>query len=420
MLEVDPARLAQVLSNLLNNAAKYTPEGGQIELTAALTGSDVVINVKDNGIGIAPELLPKLFDLFVQADQTLSRSRGGLGIGLTVVRSLVEMHEGTVSAHSEGPGKGSEFTIRIPLAESSAVAVGKAEAPPDGPDRDLAPPAHSRGRRQSPKRGQPRETAHRSRARRSILPIDGRQALEMARIHHPDVILLDIGLPVMDGYEVARLLPPRSCLIQDRPGRHDRLRQGRRQAALTARGFQRTPRQAGRSRRPCTPPRAHRDARPVLIDPATLNSLESWSPRVSARPGPRLADARAAWRGPAHPRMARKMTQVAQPRTTLLRAKRAKNAVAQPPATLRALTAIRTRLAVHRFSSKARSQTQGYLHILRYPNLFSSRNNLQIPATYSVMHLSCRHSEPPDPTECPTNYQPPSHMTRRMRACMMP
>ena len=105
MLEVDPARLAQVLTNLLNNAAKYTPEGGRIELTVGEAGSDVLIKVADNGIGIAPELLPKIFDLFVQADQTLSRSRGGLGIGLTVVRSLVEMHEGSVTCQSDGPGK---------------------------------------------------------------------------------------------------------------------------------------------------------------------------------------------------------------------------------------------------------------------------------------------------------------------------
>ena len=96
VLEVDPARMAQVLNNLLNNAAKYTPEGGLIQFSAGLEGPDVVIKLVDNGIGIAPELLPKMFDLFTQADQTLSRSRGGLGIGLTVVRSLVEMHEGTV------------------------------------------------------------------------------------------------------------------------------------------------------------------------------------------------------------------------------------------------------------------------------------------------------------------------------------
>ena len=125
MLEVDPARMAQVLTNLLNNAAKYTPEGGRIDLTVKeAEGPTCSSRSSDNGIGIAPELLPKIFDLFVQADQTLSRSRGGLGIGLTVVRSLVEMHQGTVTVHSEGPGKGSEFTIRSsPRAEPPATAA---------------------------------------------------------------------------------------------------------------------------------------------------------------------------------------------------------------------------------------------------------------------------------------------------------
>ncbi len=115
ILDVDPPRMAQVLSNLLNNAAKYTDEGGQIALTAQQIDNQVIIRVRDNGIGISPELLPEVFDLFTQGDQTLSRSRGGLGIGLTLVRSLVEMHDGRVTAHSDGPGLGSEFEVRLPL-----------------------------------------------------------------------------------------------------------------------------------------------------------------------------------------------------------------------------------------------------------------------------------------------------------------
>ncbi len=115
ILEMDPPRMAQVLSNLLNNAAKYTDEGGQIALIAQQIESQVIIRVRDNGIGISPELLPEIFDLFTQGDQTLSRSRGGLGIGLTLVRSLVEMHDGRVTAHSDGPGQGSEFEVRLPL-----------------------------------------------------------------------------------------------------------------------------------------------------------------------------------------------------------------------------------------------------------------------------------------------------------------
>ncbi len=114
-LDVDPARLAQVLSNLLNNAAKYTDPEGRIALAAEVHGEQIAIRVRDNGIGIAPELLPNVFDLFTQADRTLSRSRGGLGIGLTLVRSLVELHGGRVTASSKGLGHGSEFTIRLPL-----------------------------------------------------------------------------------------------------------------------------------------------------------------------------------------------------------------------------------------------------------------------------------------------------------------
>ena len=121
IVEVDPARLAQVLSNLLNNAAKYTDEGGQISLSAETAGDEVIIRVRDNGIGIPTDLLSRVFDLFTQADRTLSRSRGGLGIGLTLVRSLVELHGGRVTALSGGLGQGSEFMVRLPRASSSAV-----------------------------------------------------------------------------------------------------------------------------------------------------------------------------------------------------------------------------------------------------------------------------------------------------------
>ncbi len=204
VLEVDSARLAQVLSNLLNNAAKYTEEGGRIELSAGKSGSDVLIKVVDNGIGIAQELLPKLFDLFVQADQTLSRSRGGLGIGLTVVRSLVEMHKGSVSASSAGPGKGSEFSIRIPIPKRSVAAPGQTrknepEQTRNLPRRRILVVDDNLRNAASLEKllialGQEVYTAH-----------DGQRALEMARSHPLDVILLDIGLPVMDGYEVARV-----------------------------------------------------------------------------------------------------------------------------------------------------------------------------------------------------------------------
>ena len=125
LLDGDPTRLEQVLSNLLNNAAKYTDEGGQISLSAGIESGEVVLRVRDTGIGIEPEMQPRVFELFAQVDASIHRSRGGLGIGLTLVRSLVEMHGGSVSASSGGPGTGSEFTVRIPPRRSRADGLMK-------------------------------------------------------------------------------------------------------------------------------------------------------------------------------------------------------------------------------------------------------------------------------------------------------
>jgi two-component system CheB/CheR fusion protein len=121
-LWADPVRLAQVFANLLNNACKYTPEGGEIRLTAQLQDAEAAVRVRDNGYGIPPLMLPRVFDLYTQADQTLDKSEGGLGIGLSLVRRLVEMHGGTVSAFSEGEGRGSEFVVRLPALAQDPVA----------------------------------------------------------------------------------------------------------------------------------------------------------------------------------------------------------------------------------------------------------------------------------------------------------
>jgi len=204
LLEVDPPRLAQVLANLLNNAAKYTPEGGKVALTAEQSGREVLIRVRDDGIGIPAELLPQVFDLFVQADQALSRSRGGMGIGLTLVRSLVELHGGRVTAHSDGPDQGSEFVVRLPAAAGAVTRSREGGNLEDGPDI------------QSPRRrilvvddnlsnAASLERLLRALGQEVYSAYDGRSALEMARQLQPDVVLLDIGLPLMDGYEVARL-----------------------------------------------------------------------------------------------------------------------------------------------------------------------------------------------------------------------
>ena len=203
ILEVDPPRMSQVLSNLLNNAAKYTGEEGQIALIAQKIESQVIIRVRDNGIGIARELLPEVFDLFTQGDQTLSRSRGGLGIGLTLVRSLVEMHDGRVTAHSDGPGQGSEFEVRLPLplhtkavSPDSSAALTELVSPL--PRRRVLIVDDNRDNASSLELllgalGQEVYTAD-----------DGPTALQLTQTHRPEIVLLDIGLPGMDGYEVAR------------------------------------------------------------------------------------------------------------------------------------------------------------------------------------------------------------------------
>ena len=132
LVDADPNRMAQVLSNLLNNAAKYTEDGGQIRLGVAVEGAEVVLRVRDNGVGIPPEMLPRVFDLFAQVGHSLDRSQGGLGLGLNLVRSLTEMHGGSVQARSEGPDRGSGFIIRLPVL-TSRQDLAEPDARPDLP-----------------------------------------------------------------------------------------------------------------------------------------------------------------------------------------------------------------------------------------------------------------------------------------------
>lgn len=201
-VEADPVRLAQVIGNLLNNAAKYTDEGGQITLTVGREGHEAVVRVRDTGAGLPPEMLPRVFDLFTQAESTLDRAQGGLGIGLTLVRSLVEMHGGSVQALSAGPGQGSEFVVRLPALAGEPEAragAGPAAAAPVAPRRvlvvdDNADSAESLALLL-------RLSGHQART-----AYNGTSALAAARAFSPQVVLLDIGLPGMDGYEVARRL----------------------------------------------------------------------------------------------------------------------------------------------------------------------------------------------------------------------
>jgi PAS domain S-box-containing protein len=217
-VEADEDRLAQVFSNLLNNAAKYTERGGHIWLTveAARVGDqpsrEVVIRLKDTGVGIPADQLPHIFEMFAQVDQSLERSQGGLGIGLTLVKWLTEMHGGTVEAHSEGRGKGSEFIVRLPIVSEQPTQLpsGSAESErkvASGPCKVLIVVDSE-------------DTA--SSMRTMLLMMghdvhiarDGIQAMEAAGSYQPDVVLLDLSLPKLSGYEVARI-------IRQQPGGKD-------------------------------------------------------------------------------------------------------------------------------------------------------------------------------------------------------
>lgn len=214
MLEADPLRLAQVLWNLLNNAAKYTPEGGRIQLTAVRDQGDAVVRVRDTGMGIPAEMLPKVFDLFTQMERTLARAEGGLGIGLTLVRRLTEMHKGKVEAHSAGPGHGSEFIVRLPLLPEADVAGNSLDSS-EGAKR-AAPSSEMRILVVDDNRDSAESLSMLLRLFGNDVrsAYDGKLALEAANAYNPDVVLLDIGLPGLDGYQVCRSLRKQTAARQ--------------------------------------------------------------------------------------------------------------------------------------------------------------------------------------------------------------
>ena len=200
----DPARLAQVVSNLLNNAAKYTEEGGRIELSVEASCDQAVLRVRDTGVGIAAAMLPHVFDLFTQVQGSVSRSEGGLGIGLTLVRSLVEMHGGSVLATSGGLGHGSEFIVRLPLLQETPAAAGAAGEQPEW--TRMGPARHILVVDDNQANADLMALVLRLNGHEVCIAYDGPAALDSARGQPPDVVLCDIGMPGMSGLEVARLL----------------------------------------------------------------------------------------------------------------------------------------------------------------------------------------------------------------------
>ena len=205
-VQADPARMEQVVVNLLNNAAKYTETGGLIRMTVNREGAEAVIRVRDNGVGISPELLPHVFELFTQVDGSLGRSYGGLGIGLALARNLVEMHEGRLQASSAGLGKGCEFTIKLPaLVESTVQEATTVLAPGERAGRSLRVLIVE----DNVDAGDSLSLLLRLYGHEVQLARSGPTALEMASATLPDVVLMDIGLPGMDGYQVAKRLRER-------------------------------------------------------------------------------------------------------------------------------------------------------------------------------------------------------------------
>ncbi|MEQ8787261.1 MAG: PAS domain S-box protein [Pirellulaceae bacterium] len=199
-LDADPHRLAQVISNLLNNAAKYTPNGGRIWLTVEREGDELRLAVRDDGIGISPDKLEQVFEMFTQVDHPVEKNYTGLGVGLTLVRSLVEMHGGKIDVHSEGPDQGSEFCIRLPLlTEESPMRIAEEVETPAAKRRVLVVDDNSAAAKMLKMvvelQGHEVRTAD-----------NGREAIDVAAEFLPDVVLMDLGMPQMDGYEAAQHL----------------------------------------------------------------------------------------------------------------------------------------------------------------------------------------------------------------------
>jgi PAS domain S-box-containing protein len=203
-VEADAVRLAQVVANLLNNATKYTESGGRIWLTAERNGTQAIVRVRDTGIGIPAELLPDVFDLFVQSSSAVDRSQGGLGIGLTLVKSLVEMHGGSVEARSAGPRRGSEFIVRLPLAPENRLS--QEQPPQENQAAESVPALRILVVDDNPEAANSLGLMMKLVGHEVRTAYNGLAALELARTFQPQVLLQDLQMPGMSGYEVAQRL----------------------------------------------------------------------------------------------------------------------------------------------------------------------------------------------------------------------
>jgi two-component system, sensor histidine kinase len=199
VVSADPTRLAQVITNMLDNAVKFTPSGGTVDVDVLREGQEAIVRVSDTGVGIAPEMLARVFELFAQVEQPLDRSVGGLGIGLTLSRRLVEMHGGTIAAASEGHGRGAQFTVRLPVETAGTPPPPPAVVGPDR-SRSILIVEDNEDSRESLR------LLLESLGHRVIEAGDGQHGLALAQHHHPEVVLIDLGLPGLDGYQLARAL----------------------------------------------------------------------------------------------------------------------------------------------------------------------------------------------------------------------
>jgi two-component system CheB/CheR fusion protein len=197
VVNADSTRLAQIVSNVLDNAVKFTPNGGSIDIDVQREGQEALLRVTDNGMGIAPEMLSRVFELFAQGDQPMDRPAGGLGIGLTLSRRLAELHGGTITVESEGRGRGAQFTVRLPVETAAALARPPAEPAPERPRNILIVEDNDDARESM-------RLLLESLGHRVIASSDGQRGLALALQYVPEVVLIDLGLPGLDGYEVAR------------------------------------------------------------------------------------------------------------------------------------------------------------------------------------------------------------------------